>query len=546
MTDRSASAPLRRALLAWGPPLVPAAFLAAFFVWPLAAIIGRGLSAATLAALAEQPRLGQVVWFTLWQAAASTAITVVLGVGGAWTLARYRLRGARLIRALIMVPFVLPTVVVASAFIALLGPRGPLAGLGLQPSVAAVLAAHVFFNYAVVVRTVAVVLDRLDPRLEEAARVLGASPLRAAREVTFPLLRPALGAASSIVFLFTFTSFGVVLILGGPRRATLEVEIWRQTAQLLDLRVAAGLALLQLGCVVAVLTIHGRLARRAALPLTPRPASEVARPVRTPLDALFVGANLVVAAALLVTPVAAMVLRSFRVGDEWTITAYRTLGTTSASSALFVAPVEAAANSIVFAVVATALAVAVGGSAAVALHRRRSAGGRLLDTVLMLPLGTSAVTLGFGFLITLDRPPLDLRASAVLVPIAHALVGLPFVVRTVLPALDGIPPRLRQAATVLGAGPVRARWEVDVPIVSRAAVAGAALAFAVSLGEFGATLFIARPDRPTLPIAIFRLLSQPGPLNGAQALALATVLMAVTATATSAIERLRVGSPGFF
>ena len=80
----------------------------------------------------------------------------------------------------------------------------------------AIVAAHVFFNYAVVVRTVSTLWTHVDPRLEEAARLLGASRWRAFREVTWPLLRPAVTAAASIVFLFTFTSFGTVLILGGP------------------------------------------------------------------------------------------------------------------------------------------------------------------------------------------------------------------------------------------------------------------------------------------------------------------------------------------
>ena len=128
----------------------------------------------------------------------------------------------------------------------------------------------------------------------------------------------------------------------------------------------------------------------------------------------------------------------------------------------------------------------------------------------MLPLGTSAVTVGFGFLITLDAPPLDLRTSVLLIPLAHALVALPFVVRAVAPVIRSIDPRLREAAAVLGAPPRRSWREVDGPIVARAALVGAGFAFAVSLGEFGATLFIARPDTPTLPIAIYRLLGLPG------------------------------------
>ena len=154
------------------------------------------------------------------------------------------------------VPFVLPTVVVGSAFVALLGDGGPLGALGLDQTLAAILIAHVFFNYAVVVRTVGSLWAHLDPRPEEAARMLGASRWRAFREVTLPALRPAIAAAAAVVFLFTFTSFGVILILGGPRTATLETEIYRQTAQLLNLPLAAALTVVQLVAIVLLLLAH--------------------------------------------------------------------------------------------------------------------------------------------------------------------------------------------------------------------------------------------------------------------------------------------------
>ena len=161
----------------------------------------------------------------------------------------------------------------------------------------------------------------------------------------------------------------------------------------------------------------------------------------------------------------------------------------------------------------------------------------------MLPLGTSAVIVGFGFLVSLDTPPLDLRTSILLIPIAHALIALPFVMRAVVPVIRAIDDRLREAAAVLGASPWRAWREIDAPMLARGAFIGAGFAFAVSLGEFGATLFIARPDTVTIPVAIYRLLGQPGAANFATAMALATVLMILTAAAMLLIERLRGSGP---
>ncbi len=133
-----------------------------------------------------------------------------------------------------------------------------------------------------------------------------------------------------------------------------------------------------------------------------------------------------------------------------------------------------------------------------------------------------------------------------LVPLAHTLVAFPFVVRTLLPALRGIPRNLREAATVLGASPWEVWRTVDLPIVGRALLVGAVFAFAVSLGEFGATVFVARPQTPTMPLAIFRFLSQPGALNYGQAMAMSSILMLVTVSGFLSLEKLRFGITGRF
>jgi thiamine transport system permease protein len=162
----------------------------------------------------------------------------------------------------------------------------------------------------------------------------------------------------------------------------------------------------------------------------------------------------------------------------------------------------------------------------------------------MLPLGVSAVTLGFGFLITLDRPPLDLRESPLLVPIAQALVALPLVVRILVPVLTGVDDRQRQAAASLGAGPLRTALTVEAPVLWRPLLAATGFAFAVSLGEFGATSFLVRPETPTLPVVIYRLIGSPGQLNYGSAMAASVILAATAAAVVLLVERLRVPGVG--
>jgi thiamine transport system permease protein len=176
------------------------------------------------------------------------------------------------------------------------------------------------------------------------------------------------------------------------------------------------------------------------------------------------------------------------------------------------------------------------------LAQPRSRWAAILDPLLLLPLGTSAVTLGFGYIIALG----PLRTTLWLVPIAHCMIALPFVVRTLLPAVRALDQRLREAAAVLGAPPATIWRTVDVPILTRPLLIAAAFAFTISLGEFGATLLITRPDMPTMPMVIYRALGQPGQLNYGQALAMSTILMAVTAAALVVIERFGAGETGEF
>ena len=528
---------------------IPLAYLGYFFAYPLVSILATGLSSSGRLDLSPvgdvvgSAGLRGVAWFTLWQATVSTVLTLVVGLPGAFVLARRRFPGRAFVRAAITVPFVLPTVVVGAAFIAIIGPGGML-GVDLRRTVWAILLAHVFYNYAVVVRTVGTVWERIDPRLEEAARSLGAGPWQMFREVTLPLLRPAILAAGSLVFLFTFTSFGVILILGDFTQATLEVEIYQRAIALLDLPVAAALSLLQLIMVGAIILFQSHWQQRRTVALPVRAREETARRPATAGEWAWVGGNLAVMATLLGLPLWALVWRSLTAGGEVSLAAYRGLGERSIG-VLAVPAAEAIGNSLQIALPATAIALIVGTLAAGVVAYRRGWPARTFDALLVLPLGTSAVTVGLGLLIAMDAP-IDLRGSWWLIPAAHAVVAAPFVVRTMVPVMRTVQGKLREAAAVLGASPTRAWREVDLPIIARAGFVGAGFAFAVSLGEFGATLFITRYDTPTLPVAIFRLLGQPGALTLGRAMALSVILMVLTALSVVLVDRFRAGSLGEF
>ena len=535
--------------------LVPLAFLTIFFLLPVGGMLARGflpdgqLDLSGIPDVLGRSRTLRVISFTVVSSLAGTVLTLLAGVPVAFALYRLRFPGRGLLRAVVVMPFVLPTVVVGVMFRSLLSAGGPLGVLGWDGTWVPILLAFVFFNLAVVVRTVGGMWEGLDRRAEESAATLGAGPWTVWRTVTLPALLPALISAATLVFLFCSTAFGVVLTLGGLRYGTVETEIYLLTVQFLDLQGAAVLSLLQLVAVVAMLALASRARSTREQALTRVGAVAAARrPRRHDIPALVATAAVV---AFVLLPVGSLVVRSLRVGDGWGLEHYRALTDPDATRALRVSVTEAMGNSLRTAVDATVLAMVLGLIVSVLVSRRprsrswsRVVSG--LDGAFMLPLGISAVTVGFGFLITLDRGPLDLRTSPILVPIAQAMVALPLVVRTLAPVLRSIDPRQKEAAAALGASPWRAAWSVEAPVLTRPVLAATGFAFAVSLGEFGATAFLARPDRPTVPVVIYQLISRPGADHLGMALAASVLLALLTVTVMGVVERLRVGSVGAF
>ena len=503
--------------------LPPAAFLGLFYVWPFATLIGRAVGTGAIGATLRRSATWEVLWFTTWQATASTILTVAVGLAPAWAVSRFEFRGRRLFLSLLTAVFVLPTVVVGAAIVAVLPDD-------LDRGIWAILGAHVVFNIAVVVRTVGALWEQLPVALEDAAATLGAGPWRTFRHVILPLLRPPIAAAAAIVFLFTFTSFGVIRVLGDTGRRTIEVEVWRRATQLGDVGGAAVLALLQLAVLVVLVGWSARLQRRHARALDLGDPGRRRRPSGRRRWA--VAASVGFAATLVGLPLIALVERSLRPegpDEGYGLGAWRALGNAEIRPGLRIGidPIDALRSSATTAAWATLFAVLIGMLAVIAIAAL-GRGGRALDTGLMLPLGTSAVTIGFGMLITFDAPPVDWRAEWWLVPVGHALVAAPFVVRSALPVVRGIDPDRRAAAATLGASPLRAWATATLPVLRRPIATGAGLAAAISLGEFGATSFLSRSGSETLPIAIERLLGRTGRLFQAQAFALSTILAVAT------------------
>ncbi len=484
-----------------------------------------------------QTRTWRLVIVTVAQAAASAVATVVVGVFCASALGRYRFAGRTALMALVTVPFVLPSVVVGAAFGSIFGPRGVFDARG---SWWLIILAHVAFNLAVVIRSVSAAIGSLDPDIESAARMLGETPAGAYRRVVLPAILPAVASAGVVVFLYSLTSFGVIVILGGGSVTTMEVEIWTRATRLFDLSGAAVLAILQFLCVMATVWVHSRLSRHAFRNTRVRGASALRRPGSSAARA-HVAATVLVVAAICGVPVMALLERSVRVGAGYGLEHWTNLGSVLEGTGLRVSASSAVLNSLFNATLATAVVLLI---AIPATRFMADTPGGFAEKVLLVPLGVSATTIGLGFLLAFGRPPLDLRQSVLVVPLAQVLVSLPLVVRVILPATLAVPKSMGDAAATLGAGPAARFFRVELPLVRLAAVAAAGLGFVSCLGEFGATVFLARSDRATIPILIERLMSRPGQAGFGQAMALSVIMVAVCAGALALVDKASGGERG--
>lgn len=485
--------------------IAPVVFLSVFFVAPVANSILRYLHLSEFSNVLGNQSLRGVAWFSLWQALISTLFTLVIALPTTWALSRYTFRGARLVRGVLTAPFVLPAVVVAGGVLAITDSRG----------IIPILWAHVVFNVSVVLRIAGPRWSMVNNRLEHAAAALGARPSRTFSLVVWPQISDAVVSAATLVFLYCFTSFGVIAILGGVSRRTLESEIFTQAVRLGNTETATALAVLQAVIIGAVLLIARHSSRSLSTSLhvsAPQPLRTKPRHRTTPL-LISVTAVVIVASPLLAT-----IYRSLVVNNQFSFSAWRTIFSGSLP-ALSVSPQLVIITSLVFAFATACICVPL------ALLVASSAAPRALFS---LPLAISAATLGISLIITFNTSPFAWRSERWFIPVIHAVIALPLVIRALEPAARAIPTSLRNASATLGASPFATWVRVELPLLKPALLRATGLSMAVSLGEFGATSFLSRSGSTTLPIAIAQLLGRPGVATQQAGFALAALMVLVT------------------
>nr|WP_225741326.1 iron ABC transporter permease [Halorussus halophilus] len=523
-----------------------------FYFGVLAPLLGGNFS--ELGDVAASTPLG-LFGFTAFQAFLSTIASVALGLPGAYVLSRYEFWGRRTIRSLTILPFVLPSIMVAIGFVAFFGTNGPLndllgfLGLGqvnLLFTLEAIIVAHAFYNAPLVARVTTAAWEGVDARMVETARSLGANPIRAFRDVLAPQLLPAVLTGALLTFVFTFMSFPIVLALGGFELATVEVWVY-SLVQDLDYSEAAVLAVIETVLSLVLTYAYLRYEARQAgsnRAVNPPPRKRLVPGEWTP-SALAERAGVlvyaVVVAVVFVGPLASMVVESITGPNGLTFQYYQFLLERQATGASFqTKPGVAVQNSLLFGVAALLVALPMGVTIAV-LTTRGGRGSKVADAAAMAPLAVSGVVVGLGMLrglvfgVELFGTRLQIGGPVAIVA-AHAVAAYPFVVRNVAPPLSGIDRSMVESSRALGASRVRALLDVELPLVASGVAAGAAFAFAISIGEFDSTVILATGSTSyTMPVAVERYI---GNRTLGPATAMGTVLLAVTSLSFVVIDRL--------
>jgi len=519
----------------WAIALLPISFFALLFFLPLFHILKEtfNYSFSPIRDIFTTTRFWSIAWFTLWQAFLSTIFSIAFAFPAIYLFAKYAFRGNRILRSLVTIPFVLPTVVVGSAFSAVFARLNLDGGsLNLRHTVWAILIAHTFFNASIAIRIISTYWEGLNDNPENQSRLLGASKLGTFCKITLPRLRPAIFSAATTIFLFCVTSFGIILILGGPKNSTIETEIWRQAIWRGDMSAASTFALLQLAFVILLSSVLIRAEKKISL------NEDLSNKIKRKPRKRTMVFHFTYLFCLFGLPIFILFERSLNHGNS-NFFAFFT-GLTKRTNVIPITPISSLWNSLYFALLAALIAVLIGMLASIVVVRGSKIFSTFLNLSASIPLGVSAVTIGFGIFLAFNGPLADLRTSQWMIPMLHALLGVPFVVRSVVPSMRRIPTLFYENSQLLGVNPLKSWFNIDFKLSYRSLLVGGGFSFAISLGEFGATSFLPRnPDTLTAPLVIYRLLSTPGEELRGQAMALSVILAGITSLSIFLIELIR-------
>lgn len=496
--------------------LVALGLLGIFLVWPLAGMLGKSFVNAdgSLGLDGYRRFFGDasyraVLFNTLWLGAAVTLSAMLLGGGLALVVARFRFPGAGLVALLPLLTLVIPDVVVAAAWLLVLGKQGLvnlwLAPLGVElPSLYSwwgLIFVMTLNNYVYAFVAVLAGLKSMDRHLEEAALGLGRPPGRVLLGVTLPLLLPSLLAGALMVFTHVIGSFGVPAVLGA-RTPVLAVKAYNEFVSEMggnpQMQTTMASLLVLLGVALLLLQKRCMQGRRFQMEAGRSPAPV---PIRGAPAALASGAVLgVVALSLLPALVVLVTAFTPSVGP---VLRYGDFTWAHLQVALVRAP-EPLYNSLFLASVATAVGLLFSVALAYLIVKKPSLLTQALDLAVMLPLTIAGTVLGIALVNAFNSGWLVLTGSWTVMALAYVLRRMPASVRAAAGPLHNLKDAIEEASVSLGVAPLRSFFKVVLPVIAPSVLAAGVLMWVTTLSELSATVVLYFGGMNTMPIEIFQ------------------------------------------
>ncbi|MDA3808979.1 MAG: iron ABC transporter permease [Spirochaetaceae bacterium] len=539
--------------------LIPAfLFLLIIFYIPLSGILIKGVqnengqfSFLGIWGIISSTYYIKIIFFTFFQALVSTLLSVAIGIPGAWILSHYKFPGKKLLKAVITIPFILPSILVVLGFVLFFGNNGllnqTLSALGfgnlkILYSFKAIIIAHIFYNFPIAIRIIASLWGKIPESQMMAAKSLGAGKVRVFRTITLHQIMPAILTSAMIIFIYCFMSFAIILVLGGgPERSTIEVEVYRLAKVSLDYNKGSSLALIQSSLTLFFMFLYSSLEKLKNYEEKLLPSSNPEKyRLKLDLKSFFIIFYFIFVLLLIIAPLLSVVLESFKESrslsgnSHFSLYWYKQIFDRGNSGTYSKVAFNSLKNSLFYAFFTVLLTIPVSTLVSWLITRKKLKFPGLTELFFLLPLGISSVILGLSYMRLSNILPVYFRGNATLVVLAHTVIALPLVIKPILSIFRKVKISLREAALNLGATGFRAFWDIELPLIKSGLLTGATFAFAVSIGEMNATLMLAQPGTTTLPISIYRLISS---YKFYGACALGTILMLICLLAFLAIEK---------
>ncbi|MFW9903905.1 MAG: ABC transporter permease [Candidatus Thorarchaeota archaeon] len=500
-------------------------------------------------------------YFLYWdiqQALVTTILCLIIGMPGSYALAHYQFPGRSLLRNLLTIPFILPPIVVLIGFITVFGHGSwineiwkNLTGvllIDIYNTYEGIILAHVFYNIPVIVRLTEIGWKNIDPELIAVGRSLKASRWQIFWKIQFPQLFPILAVASLLVFIYAFNSFAIVLVLGGVQYQTLEVRIYSLAKGTFDFNSAAALTLVQIFINIVIIIFYLYYSNKYEIPIRKQlwnfEKKLVSKPLRisTILKVLSIFMYFIFVGVICVLPILGVFFASCTSSDgTFTLEYYTKLFNLNLRNFIGLAPQTMIFNSIFFGIGVIFLALTLALLLNYGVNYETTFKGTpkltlrqsISGIIVILPLAVSSITLAFALFSLYRFTPIYENVSAAII-IAQTLIAFPFANRIIAGTRANIDPTIINVARSLGASRLRTFIKVELPLLLPGVIVAGLFSFAISIGEFGATSFLARANFATIPVGIYRLIDT---RNIGPAASFSTILVIITVISFTIIEK---------